>query len=314
MSLSEFEIINRFFSSKSLTQGRSILLGPGDDCAIISPEPNQDICVSTDTLISGVHFPEGCSASVVAHRSLGVNLSDLAAMGSTPLGFTLAMTLPQVDEKWLAEFSMALESMVKKYQCPLIGGNLAKGSLSLTLQVMGTVPSGQALQRSGAREGDQIYVSGTLGDAACGLGIIADSLEINEFLEARYYYPEPRVELGIKLRGIANSAIDISDGLISDLGHICKRSNKGAEIEISKIPLSRDLIEKMGKEEAIKLALSGGDDYELCFTVSESRRGEIEDSFDVTPIGKIVGGNALIVRATDGSMMELDKLGYDHFG
>lgn len=313
MALSEFDIISRFFTSKKLTQGKSILLGPGDDCAIIKPKANQEICISTDTLISGVHFPEKAPPEVVAHRSLAANLSDLAAMGADPLGFTLALTLAEVDESWLEKFSAYLENMAQTYHCPLIGGNLSRGSLSLTLQVIGVVPDGKALKRSGAQIGDDLYVSGCLGDAAGGLKMLKDETDVSDYLKERYYYPQPRLKLGLGLRDFASSAIDISDGLISDVGHICQQSQKGVSIRLSSIPMSPDLIKEVGEETASILALTGGDDYELCFTAPRKYRHTLKDDFDVSVIGEVIEGNKAILTDDSGNPLDMDLKGYDHF-
>lgn len=317
MSLSEFDIIDRFFTSEQLTRGQFVRLGPGDDCAIIKPGEDQEICVSTDTLISGVHFPDSSSAEVIAHRSLAANLSDLAAMGAEPLGFTLALTLPGVDEIWLERFSAYLTQMVQTYRCPLIGGNLSRGNLSLTLQVMGVLPMGKALKRSGAMTGDDLYVSGFLGDAAAGLMMLTSQPEGSDYLIRRYQYPQPRLDLGIQLRDMANSAIDISDGLISDASHIAQRSKKGVKIDLPKIPLSRELIDKVGKEAALKMALSGGDDYELCFSAPVHHRQSLEDGFGVTRIGEITeqGGeeNDVVFTDSSGRQVDVNLRGYNHF-
>lgn len=313
MALSEFDIINRFFTSKKSTQGESIILGPGDDCAIIKPKANQEICISTDTLISGVHFPEKAPPDVVAHRSLAANLSDLAAMGAEPLGFTLALTLAEVDESWLEKFSTYLESMAQTHHCPLIGGNLSRGSLSLTLQVIGVVPDGKALKRSGAKTGDDLYVSGCLGDAACGLKMLKDEADIAGYLKDRYCYPQPRLKLGFGLRDFASSAIDISDGLISDAEHICQQSCKGVSILLSSIPLSPELVKEVGEETASILALTGGDDYELCFTAPRKHRQNLESKFDVTIIGEVIEGERVILTDDSGNPLNMDLKGYDHF-
>ncbi|MDH5738502.1 MAG: thiamine-phosphate kinase, partial [Gammaproteobacteria bacterium] len=275
MGLSEFDIIGRYFSHLWSGDSPGILLGPGDDCAIIRPPPGQDLCVSTDTLVEGVHFPLGASPAVIAGRSLAVNLSDLAAMGARPLGLTMALTLSEANEDWLRTFSDVLGQMTQQYACPLIGGNLARGPLSVTVQVMGTCPAGQAICRSGASAGDLIYVSGSLGDAAMALHLMNRGEVVPPILLARYENPSPRLALGEALQGIASSAIDVSDGLLADLGHILDRSGVGALLETDSLPLSEALLEVTDSAQALALALSGGDDYELCFTVPPEKQSRL---------------------------------------
>ena len=245
------------------------------------------MCISTDTLIAGTHFPLLCAPDIVAHRSMAANLSDLAAMGATPFAYTLALTLDaeSATHLWLDRFTDYLEKFGGRYAIALIGGNLAQGSLSLTYTVLGHVSEGQALRRNTAKPGDDIYVSGTLGDAAAGLRCLQGSESAPDketphkettALVDRYYFPTPRIELGQSLQSIASSAIDISDGYAADLAHICKGSSVSAEVWVDDLPMSTALVNYAGEAEARMLALSGGDDYELCFTAAPERGDEYQ--------------------------------------
>jgi len=319
MPLSEFEIISRYFAPAGASQSvPGVILGPGDDCAVIRPEPGQDICISTDTLVQGVHFPTECDPAIIASRSLAVNLSDLAAMGSRPFAFTLALTLSEVNEHWLEAFAASLHTMASRHGIHLIGGNLASGPLSLTIQVLGLVEKGSAITRTGARLDDDIYVSGTLGDAAMGVRLLNgdERKTANErdrqYVLDRYYYPEPRWELGRQLKGIASSAIDISDGLLGDLGHICQSSHLGAVLFVNDLPLSAALVNLAGRAAALEMALSGGDDYELCFTASADKRKELDSLGGLTRIGKMTGESGQILDQS-GQKLDIHR-GWDHFG
>lgn len=269
MKLTEFDIISQFFSQKN-SRRDDVILGIGDDAAIISVPPDQQLVVTMDTLVAGVHFPLDTHPYDIGYKTAAVNLSDLAAMGATPAWATLALTLPEADAEWLKAFSHGLFELLSKYHVQLIGGDLTKGPLTLTLQAHGFTPAGKALTRRGAKPGDLIFVSGTLGDAALGLQIAQKKISIEPHLAQyainRLNRPEPRVELGIALRDKAHAAIDISDGLTADLQHILTLSNVGAKLDVEKIPLSPAL-KSLPFESALSLALSGGDDYELCVTV-----------------------------------------------
>lgn len=312
MSQDEFAIIKRFFATMSeMTEG--VVQGPGDDCAILRVPEGTELCVSTDTLIAGVHFPELAPPAMVAQRTFAANMSDLAAMGATPHSFVLAMTLPHVDEDWLGRFSKVLGDCASEYGIPLVGGNLSRGPLSLTMTVNGVVPAGQAIRRSGAKVGDEIYVSGCVGDAGAGLEMLEENPDSKCYLVDRYANPTPRIELGIALRGVATAMIDVSDGLLADLMHLLHASAVGAEIEISRVPLSADLQKRISH---VSSALNAGDDYELCFTTSADRQTieEIaqETGVALSRIGEVIKGTGL--QAYDqGQPLVIDKEGYRHF-
>lgn len=325
----EFELIARYFSNINGLSNNSgtgaIDLGVGDDCALLTPPAGQQLAISVDTLVADVHFPAQGDAYSIAQKALRCNLSDLAAMGAQPLAFTLALSLPQSDEKWLSEFSRGLRDCSNEFHIALIGGDTTRNPVTtLTLQVMGTLPAGQGLLRSGAKIGDAIFVSGTLGDARAALDYLSTvPAQLNSdqlFYLQRYYQPSPRIALGMTLRGIATAAIDISDGLAADLGHILERSsralkqNVSAEITIEQLPLSNAL---RNHSQAREFALSGGDDYELCFTVPQSKKSLIADiaktlSIPLTEIGVIVEGKQLMARS-NGVLRPLERSGYKHF-
>jgi thiamine-monophosphate kinase len=285
MSINEFSLIQKYFNLSSLsTTGCKV--GIGDDAAICDVPQNHQLVTTVDTLIAGVHFPINTSPEDIAYKAGAVNVSDLAAMGATAKWMTLALTCPSADEKWLAKFSQSLFEFSKLYNITLIGGDTTRGSLSITIQMMGLVPTNQAILRSGAKIGDKIYVTGTLGDAGLGLKILKNKLPKNNYLIKRLNRPTPRLEIGINLCGIANSAIDISDGLLADLGHILQASNKGANLQLDKLPFSLELLSLIERKEAIKLALTAGDDYELCFTISPKNIKYLQN-INCTCIGKI---------------------------
>ncbi len=333
---SEFNIIQRFFTEParllSDRQGHSdIVLGIGDDCAIISPPvigppvappDNQQLVVSIDTLISGVHFPEQTSPQAIAHKALAVNLSDLAAMGAEPCWFTLALTLPEADESWLASFSSALFKLAEEYNIALIGGDTTRGKLAITIQVAGYVPQGKALLRSGAQVGDIIAVSGELGAASIGLDIVLEKnqktyhcLSEKQQQAALFAlnYPSPKIKEGLLLRNYAHAALDLSDGLLSDLGHILKASAVGADVFLEQLPLAESL-QCLAPEQAWERALSGGDDYQLCFTLDSDKWQQlknIEPHF--TAIGVITDTHKLRLLNRSGELFLPRNGGYNHF-
>ena len=333
-SIEEFDIIERYFAGKIACAHPNVVLGPGDDCGIFTPLEGQDMCISTDTLIAGTHFPLLCAPDIVAHRSMAANLSDLAAMGATPFAYTLALTLDaeSATHLWLDRFTDYLEKFGGRYAIALIGGNLAQGSLSLTYTVLGHVSEGQALRRNTAKPGDDIYVSGTLGDAAAGLRCLQGSESAPDketphkettALVDRYYFPTPRIELGQSLQSIASSAIDISDGYAADLAHICKGSSVSAEVWVDDLPISTALVDYAGEAEARMLALSGGDDYELCFTAAPERGDSINAlaeqlKLNITRVGRITEAKNNEVRVVlldrNSNEINLVRSGYRHFG
>ncbi len=325
MSVSEFEIINRYFASQT-TAAENIILGIGDDAAVVSMPADKQLVVSVDTLISGVHFPVQTSPADIAWKALAVNLSDLAAMGASPAWFTLALSLPEVMHNWLAAFSESLADISSIYRIPLIGGDTTCGPLSITIQVAGCVPPGQALLRSGAKVGDQIFVSGSIGDAALGLHLLQQQSEnlgetdyLSRDLIRRLNRPQPRIELGQALRGIASACIDISDGLFADLSHILKASAVGARLQQAKIPLSEAAQQFLIDNPLLRSGIyNRGDDYELCFCVAAEKCGQLdtiakEQHCSLSHIGEIVSGDDL--QLFDGQSNRLDYRhdSYDHF-
>ena len=318
--LSEFFLIKHYFEKIS-TPRSDVLLGVGDDCAIVQADINQQIAISVDTLVEGIHFLPNAEPESLGHKSLAVSLSDLAAMGAKPAWFTLALTLPEVKEPWLAAFAKGLATLAKQHQIALIGGDTTRGPLSITIQVNGFVKTEQALRRDGACPGDDIYVSGTLGDAGAGLKLKQNQLNAQQgkqqqeaFLQQRLDKPTPKIELGRALRCIANSAIDISDGLAADLSHILEKSQVGADIELEELPISSALTDTVGKEQAEQLALYAGDDYELCFTVPTEKQDELKKiKGNYTKIGTITNEPRKVVFYRDGQQAELIGKGYEHF-
>jgi len=320
MALSEFELIQNCFAEQAAASMHpDVRLGIGDDCAIISPAAGQDLLVTVDTLVAGVHFPDTLSPSQIAVRCLAVNLSDLAAMGAKPGWFTLALTLPEANEVWLREFSRGLFKLANQHGISLVGGDTTRGPLSITIQVQGYAPAGQALRRDGARPGDGIYVSGSVGDAGAGLGLtLKGNVDESNFLVRRFISPSPRLALGQKLLDVASAAIDISDGLLADLGHILKRSQVGATLQSDNVPVSNALLKAVGKEQALQLALSAGDDYELCFCVPAERIEKMavlaaQAGVAVSQVGVITEEAGLKVLDESGQPMTLTQTGYQHF-
>ena len=320
MPLSEFSLIEQYFSHSD--QGGAVLLGVGDDGAILQLSPGEQLVTSVDTLVSGVHFPQDADPADIARRAIRVNLSDLAAMGATPRWFTLALTIPGVKEEWLAPFSRALAEEAAEFGCALVGGDTTAGLLTISINIFGVVPEGQALLRSGAKVGDIIYVTGSLGDAAaalaCTKGLFPKANIESEYLLYRFYQPTPRIAEGQKLRGVASAAIDISDGLLADLGHIARRSDIGAEISQDKLPLSDALKMLTDQQQVMEWALTGGDDYELCFTVPEKKADILEamialGKLDATAIGRMIEGEGVVCLDSNGEPLCFDQRGYQHF-
>lgn len=318
--MNEFELIHRFFRNTPATE--NVVCGVGDDAAILRLPQNTQLVVSVDTLVADVHFPALAQADLIAERALRVSLSDLAAMGAEPLWFTLALTLPEANASWLENFSAGLFRAAKHYGCHLVGGDTTKGPLTISVQVMGAVAAGGALLRSGASDGDSIYVTGCLGDGAAALSVIKNELSVNEsashYLLNRFYRPEARFTEAKKIAGLASSAIDISDGLVNDLAHICEASGVGAEIDVEKLPISSPVRASAGLPQQEAWALAGGDDYELCFSVPENNVAEIERLIEVgelaaTAIGKIVKGDSVACHRNGQTMIPAMR-GYQHFG
>lgn len=321
--MSEFDLIQRYFTRA--TPGAA--LGVGDDAALLRVRSGMQLAVSTDMLVGGTHFLPDADPFLLGHKTLAVNLSDLAAMGAQPRWALLSLSLPGVDENWLQKFSEGFFALADQQGVELVGGDTTRGPLNLCVTIMGEVPQGESLLRGGAQLGDDIWVSGKLGDAALALAhlqgkVQLSAAEISPCAQA-LHQPMPRVALGLALRGVAHSAIDVSDGLLADLGHILECSMVGATIQLDALPVSdvlRALLkpEGMRQDLAQRCALAGGDDYELCFTVPVTRRSAIEElskrlNLPLARIGAIVAGNGCIVRAADGSVINIKESGYDHF-
>lgn len=317
MSLSEFRLIESFFEQHRLGR-EDVVLGIGDDAALLRVPEGMQLVTAVDTLISGVHFPENTPAEAIGHKAMAVNLSDLAAMGAEPAWATLSLSMPEPDESFLKGFCEGFFNLADKHNVELVGGDTVRGPLILTVQLNGFIPEGEAITRFDGRPGDKLYVSGTLGDAAAGLELVLnDKVESDDaaYLRQRLDYPTPRLVLGQALRGLASACIDISDGLCADVGHIMERSHLGCDIDSASLPLSAQLLSLKGESEARALALKGGDDYELCFTVPEEKEVELKRlaaTFDVpvTCIGEV--NNEVGVMRIDGEVVQ--GSGYDHFG
>lgn len=314
--MNEFELIDRFFNKPA--HRRDVLMGVGHDTALLKPPRDESVANTIDTLIENVHFLPTMSARDIGYKSLAVNLSDLAAVGATPAWFLLALTLPRVNEVWLEEFSQGLSELSERYDMDLVGGDTTCGPLTvITIQAQGFVPFHEAHARGDAKPGDLIFVTGTLGDAALGLELAKKTMhpssELEKFLVSRYVRPMPRIEEGIALRGVASSAIDISDGLAADLSHILEMSQVGARIYIDKLPSSKSF-SSLAPKDAYRLALSGGDDYELCFTVPPEKEAQMKKiNCPVTQIGVIEKKPGLRILDKENREVHVDNLGYLHF-
>jgi len=320
--LSEFEIIRRFFTHSA----RGAVLGVGDDAAIVRARRGRELVITTDMLVAGRHFRHDADPERLGHKALAVNLSDLAAMGATARWATLSLALPRADARWLTAFSRGFMRLARRHGVDLVGGDTTRGPLNICVQVAGEVPRGQALRRDGARAGDDVWVSGTLGDAALALaairGAVRPAPRERRALRLKLEVPAPRIVLGIALRGVARSAIDVSDGLIADLGHICERSGVAALVDFARIPASATMKRHLGRPAVRAALLAGGDDYELCFTASRARRASIAGiarrlRLKLTPIGRVVprrrGSPLVTVLDANGRAMKIERGGYEHF-
>ena len=322
MPLSEFDIIQRYFT-RATSPRDDVVLGIGDDAALIVPPAGQQLAIAIDTLVEGVHFPVGTDAYDIGWKALAVNLSDLAAMGAEPAWFTLALSLEQSEPAWLEAFSRGLTDLARQAGIQLVGGDTTRGRLTVTIQIAGYVPPGEALERRGARPGDEIWVSGTPGDAAIGLLLARDQLHLpadeQGYLLRRLNRPEPRYALGWVLRGIATSCIDISDGLLADLGHLCDAAQVGAELEYACLPLSSSVRQAIARQPRLaELPLIGGDDYELCFTASPDSRTSLQAlagqlGCPLTCVGLITAETGIRCLDANAQPMSLATPGYQHF-
>lgn len=320
MPASEFDLIRRYFTRPAPARD-DVVLGVGDDCALLAPPPGQGLAVSMDLLVGGVHFLFDTEPETLGHKALAVNLSDLAAMGAEPAWATLGLALPEVDDAWLEAFCRGFFGLAQAHGVALVGGDTTRGPLAVAVQVHGFVPLEMALRRDGARPGDQVFVTGTPGDAALALAALQGRVQLPEADMAasrqRLERPLPRLRQGLELRGLATAAIDVSDGLAQDLGHILERSGTGARLAVDALPLSPALA-ALEREQALALALGGGDDYELCFTAPPDRVAELMSlaaAWDCpcTGIGEIVAAPGLDCRRDDGRPYRAGRLGYDHF-
>jgi thiamine-monophosphate kinase len=319
--LGEFELIRRYFVRGGAAQS-GVILGIGDDAAILQPAEGMDLVAAVDTIVAGRHFPEGSHARSIGHRALAVNLSDIAAMGATPAWATLALTLPSADPEWLESFAAGLLALADIHSVALVGGDTTRGPLAASLQILGIVPHGTALRRSGARAGDLLAVSGTLGDAGAGLAFLAQpppsaKREDVDELVRRFEYPTPRVAMGLCARGIATAAMDLSDGLVGDLPKLAQASGLSAHVHVERLPLSQALRACVSSARAIDLALAAGDDYELLLAVPPKRYAELEAAAHrlnlmLTVIGELNSGSG-VTWLLDGKKFAPRVQGFDHF-
>ena len=328
--MGEFDLITRYFKRPS----QRAVLGVGDDCALLAPTPGMHLAVSSDMLVEGRHFLSTVDPARLGHKALAVNLSDLAACGAEPTAFTLALSLPRIDEVWLEGFSEGLLQLANEHHCELVGGDTTQGPLNICITAFGEVPPGDALLRQNAQVGDDIYVSGTVGDARLALEVFRGSQTLDakafEYARARMEMPTPRIALGLALRAIANAAIDVSDGLLGDLGHIVQRSQVGAQIDTTWLQQSNTFGEdaqaagisptlaQLPWNKRIEFALAGGDDYELCFTAPVHQREMVhaaawESNTPVTRIGRITEAPGLVVMDPEGQPITRRFASFDHF-
>ena len=315
--MGEFDLIARYFTRPA----RRAVLGVGDDCALWAPAPGMQLAVSSDMLVEGRHFLSTVAPARLGHKALAVNLSDLAACGAEPLAFTLALALPRIDEFFLEAFSRGLCALADEHNIELVGGDTTAGPLNICITVFGQVPPGQALLRSGAQVGDDVWVSGTLGDARLALEVFRGTAvvagDVFESLRRAMELPQPRIALGMALRGVASSAIDVSDGLIGDLQHVLKRSGVGAVVDADALPRSA-LLAQQTQAMQLECLIAGGDDYELLFTAPPSKRDAVQRAgqqggVHVTRCGRITAGNTLAIVDAQGQSLPQSFHAFDHF-
>lgn len=324
--MDEFELIERYFRRPAIGLGRlrgDVVLGIGDDAALLVPAPGQQLVAALDTLVEGRHFPPGSSPRSIGHRALAVNLSDLAAMGAEPAWYLMALTMPAAVDSFLDGFAGGMLDLATTHGMALVGGDTTAGPLAVTVQASGFVPAGMALRRTGGAPGDLLYVSGSPGDAAAGLRLAMgnDSSQLDatqhQWLRDRFHFPVPRIALGRLLRGMASACIDVSDGLAADAGKLAAASGCGVRIELDRLPLSAALRAFTGEAGARQLALTGGDDYELCFTIAPGKASmldarAVEAACGITCIGRLVAGSGVQV-VSQGHPVSVNTTGYDHF-
>lgn len=319
----EFELIKQHFTHAT----PRTLLGVGDDAALIRPGRGQVLAIAADMLVGGRHFFKDADAESVGHKALAVNLSDMAAMGAAPRWATLGIALPKADVRWVAAFSKGFIALARTHGVDLIGGDTTRGPLNICVQIIGEVPARRALRRDGAKAGDDIWVSGALGDAALAVAARNKRIKLKpderKLVQQRLDWPVPRIALGLALRGVARSAIDVSDGLVADLGHICERSRVAAVVAFERLPVSALMRRYLASPVAQSAVVAGGDDYELCFTAAPAKRAAVERAavrtrVKVTRIGRVIrapaGVCSVVVVDRDGLPLLLAQKGFDHFG
>jgi thiamine-monophosphate kinase len=317
VALGEFELIRRFFTRQPVRHAETIL-GVGDDCALLDWRNGRELAVTVDTMVEGVHFLPDVNPESLGHKILAVNLSDLAAMGARPMWASLALTVPDSDEEWLEGFARGFFALAACHGVELIGGDTTRGPRSITVQALGETPRGAALRRSGARVGDLVYLTGELGSAGLGLKIRLHQTDIDDAAAvARLERPEPRVDVGLKLRGLASACIDVTDGLAADLGHVLEASGVGANVVWERLPFSEGVRRYIERSGDWAMPLGAGDDYELCFTVPPSREDALERRLadcgvGYARIGRIEATPGLVLSKA-GHNLVLAKTGYDHF-
>jgi len=321
LCMQEFELINRYFKGRGITR-RDVNLGIGDDCALVSIPENSQLAITTDTMVAGVHFFEDMSPRALGHRAIAVNLSDLAAMGAEPAWVSVALTLPKAEVEWLEEFTAGMHEIAEYFNVQIIGGDTTQGPLTVTVCAKGTVPTGKALTRGGAKPGDWIYVTGPLGDAGLAIEARKQHLDIApewlKKLTTKLEYPTPRVAAGQVLRGYASSAIDISDGLLADLQHILDMSLVSATIHADKIPTSEAFRQSIEGEAKWPYVLGYGDDYELLYTVPENHKAMLDNrlsqyGIEAVCIGQIRGGEGKVEVLNGEDKLDVAQVGFEHF-
>jgi thiamine-monophosphate kinase len=313
---SEFDIIQRYFKAAQ-REREDVLLGIGDDAALLRTRADAALVVAVDTLVAGRHFPDATAPRDIGYKALAVNLSDFAAMGAEPLWATLALTIPDPDEAWLADFSRGFFELAQQYNVALVGGDTTRGPLSVTVQLMGCVHPERVMRRDAARPGQRIFVTGTPGDAAYALQQLQASAAVDDYLLKRLSRPEPRVGFGLALAALGASAIDVSDGLLADLGHLLGASHCGATLYVDRLPRSEALRDQPA-EAVLECQLAGGDDYELCFSVEAERVADVvrlaaQQQVRVTEIGIVEAGAGIRCMHNDGRVYAIEAAGFDHF-
>ncbi len=317
MAKGEFDLIQKYFCTDASSS--ELLVGNGDDAAVIALQSGKALVTCVDTLVAGVHFPKDAPVDSIGHKALAVNISDIAAMGGVPKWATLALTLPEYDHDWLQKFSSGFFALAEKYGIKLIGGDTTRGPLTISIQLMGTVGRNRQLLRSGANIGDKIFVSGPLGEAGIGLDSWQGKISLGDetqYFHDRLNYPQPQADLGGNLLNIASAAIDISDGLASDLAHVLKASGVGAVVSADKIPcpVLPEIIAFSMLKMPLEYALYSGDDYHLCFTVSPANVESLKDiSSTIYEIGEIVSGDKFVIENDSGEQKSINAGGYNHF-